>query len=227
MEEIMVPENRLAAFSAHLIREEKSDATREKYLRDVRVFLTFAGSAPITKELVIDYKTSCVARGYAVRSVNSMLASVNSFLGFLGRADCRAKSIRQQRQTYCTADRELTKTEYLRLLEAANRQPQLRLVMQTICATGIRVSELRYFTLEAVQSGEISVHCKSKTRTILVPRKLRVLLLDFAKKRGIRAGAIFITRNGNPLNRSNGIRRSGADDAGNRQGGGGASDGYR
>ena len=131
-----------------------------------------------------------------------MLVSVNSLLSFLGWADCRVKSTRQQRQIYCAEDKELTKAEYLRLPEAAKKKPQLRLVMETICGTGIRVSELRYFTVEAVQRGEVTVTCKAKTRSILLPGKLKKLLLDYAKKNRISSGPIFITRNGKPLNRS-------------------------
>lgn len=144
-----------------------------------------------------------IEKQYSVKSINSMLVSVNSLLAFLGWSDCRVKSIRQQRQIYCTEEKELTKSEYLRLLEAAKKKPQLRLVMETICGTGIRVSELRYFTVEAVRRGEIVVNCKAKTRTILLPGKLRKLLLDYAKKNQIVSGSIFVTRNGNPLNRSN------------------------
>lgn len=164
-------------FANYLCREEKSIATQEKYLRDVRGFCVYAGSAEITKELVIAWKKYLMAEGYAVRSINSMLASVNSMLDFLGLQNCKAKNIRLQRQTYCTEDKELTKAEYLRLLEASKKNEQLNLVIQTICGTGIRVSELRYFTVEAVRCGEVTVDCKSKTRTILVPGKLKKLLL--------------------------------------------------
>ena len=132
-----------------------------------------------------------------------MLVSVNSLLSFVGWTDCKVKSIKQQRQTYCAEDKELTKAEYLRLLEAAKKKPQLRLVMETICGTGIRVSELQYFTVEAAQRGEITVTCKAKTRSILLPGKLRKLLLDYAKKNHIFSGPIFITRSGRTLNRSN------------------------
>ena len=113
------------------------------------------------------------------------------------------KNIRLQRQTYSAEDKELTKAEYLRLLEASRKNEQLNLVIQTICGTGIRVSELRYFTVEAVRRGEIVIDCKGKTRTILVPGKLKNILLNYAKRRGITAGAIFVTRTGKPLNRSN------------------------
>jgi len=191
------------AYRRKLIQEEKSAATLEKYLRDVHAFFTYAGRASVTKELVIAYKKWLIEKRYAVSSVNSMLVSVNRLMEFLGWADCKVKAIKQQRQIYCAEEKELTKAEYLRLLEAAKKQPQLRLVMETICGTGIRVSELRYFTVEAVQKGEVSVTCKAKTRTILFPKKLKKFLLDYAKENGIRSGAIFVTRSGKPLNRSN------------------------
>lgn len=190
-------------FANYLCREEKSAATQEKYLRDVQAFCRYADANDITKELVIAWKKNLIKGGYAVRSINSMLASVNSLLDFLGLAACKAKNIRTQRQTYCTEDKELTKTEYLRLLAASKKNEQLNLVIQTICGTGIRVSELRYFTVEAIRYGEVTVDCKNKTRTILVPGKLRNILLNYAKRHNVISGAIFITRTGKALNRSN------------------------
>lgn len=190
-------------FANHLSREEKSDATQEKYLRDVQAFCVYAGGQEITKELVVAWKKQLIGSGYAVRSVNSMLASVNSFLDFVDLSACKVKNIRAQQQTYCREDKELTKAEYLRLLAASKKNEQLNLVIQTICGTGIRVSELRYFTVEAIKHGEVTVDCKNKTRTILVPGKLKNILLNYAKRHDITTGAIFITRNGKPLNRSN------------------------
>lgn len=193
----------LREFKEYLFREEKSVATIEKYGRDVRCFLLFADDTALTKELTIAYKHHLEEQNYAVRSINSMIASLNSFLEYLDRGDCKVKSIKMQRKAYCEEKQELTKGEYLRLLEAAKGQPQLKLVMQTICSTGIRISELKYFTVEGVRRGEISVHCKSKTRTILIPGKLRKLLLAYAKQHRIASGAIFVTRSGTALDRSN------------------------
>lgn len=190
-------------FISFLRREEKSVATQEKYLRDTHSFCLFAGENEINKGLVIAWKEFLVERGYAVRSINSMIASVNNLLGFLDLGHCRVKHIRTQMQTYCAEDKELTKKEYLRLLEASAGNEQLNLVIKTICGTGIRVSELRYFTVEAIRCGEVTVACKNKTRTILVPGKLKNILLNYAKKHGITTGTIFITRTGKPLNRSN------------------------
>lgn len=198
----IVTDSQIHKFFDYLIREEKSRATQEKYLRDVHNFRQFVEKIPVTKERVVAWKKKLIDMGYAVRSINSMLASVNSFLGFLGWHDCKVKNIRLQRQTYCTEETELTKADYLRLLEVSRKNEQLNLVLQTICGTGIRVSELRYFTVETVRHGEITVSCKSKTRTILVPGKLRKLLLNYAGKKHITAGAIFVGKGGNPLDRS-------------------------
>jgi len=195
--------DQIKEFANCLFREEKSAATQEKYLRDVRKFSVYAAGGKITKELVVAWKERLIAQGYAVRSINSMLASVNSLLDFLGLPDCKVKSIRMQQQIYCAEDRELTKAEYLRLLEASRKNEKLNLVLQTICGTGIRVSELRYFTVEAVNRGEVTVDCKSKTRTVLIPGRLKHRLLRYARRRRIISGAIFITRTGKPLNRSN------------------------
>lgn len=202
MEERVINPGYIQQFSRYLAQEEKSAATIGKYLRDVQAFYRFSKGHPVDKETVIAYKKRCTEQGYAVRSINSMLASVNSFLGFLGWLDCKVKSVRLQRQVYSAEEKELTKAEYLRLLEASRGKEQLHLVLQTICGTGIRVSELRYFTLEAVRTGTVTVSCKSKTRTILVPGKLRKLLLAYARKSGISGGVIFRGRNGRPLDRS-------------------------
>lgn len=193
----------LESFREYLVREEKSVTTIEKYLRDVNMFLEYVGDFEITKEVTVLFKNELQEKGYAVRSINSMLASLNSLLTFLGWTDCKVKTLRYQRQIYCPEERELTKAEYYRLLEASKHQAQLNLIIQTICATGIRVSELKYFTVEAVCCGEITVRCKNKTRTILVPSKLRKLLLNYTRRHKIKSGTIFITKKGKPLDRSN------------------------
>lgn len=198
-----ISQHHLTAFRDYLLREEKSAATIEKYLRDARVFAAFAKEKEVTKELTVSFKKSLEEQNYAVRSINSMLASLNSLLMFLGWADCKVKNLRCQRQVYCAEEKELTKAEYMRLLDASKKQVQLNLVIQTICGTGIRVSELKFFTVEAVKQGEVSVRCKSKTRTILVPCKLKRLLLDYAKRIGLVTGPVFITKSGRHLDRSN------------------------
>ena len=191
LERMLTTEN-VKEFENYLIKEEKSMATVEKYLRDVRAFFVFAREQEMSKKLTIEYKKHLESKQYAVRSINSMLASINSFLHFMNWDDCRVKAIKLQRQIYCAEDKELTKSEYLRLLKASDSQPKLKLIMQTICGTGIRVSELKYFTVEAVRSGEVNVYCKSKMRTILIPGKLRKRLLVYSKRNGIISGTIFI-----------------------------------
>lgn len=203
MKNRILREQNLKAFRAWLDREEKSAATVEKYLRDTGAFLAFADERPVTKELVKQWKESLLAEDYAAASINSMLAGLNSLFHFLGWEDCKVKNLKVQKKTYSPEDRELTKSEYERLLDAAKDQPQLRLIMETICGTGIRVSELQYFTVESVAAGEIRISNKGKIRTILIPGKLRKKLLAWAKKNGIRTKTIFVTKSGAPLNRSN------------------------
>lgn len=181
MNETYITTELLAQYAQQLYEEEKSSATIEKYIRDVRTFSKYAGSQALTKDLTIAYKRDLPTRGYTILSVNSMLASLNSFLVFCGRADCKVKLYRVQKKTYLAANRELSKAEYQRLLHAARKDQRLWLLLQTLCATGIRVSELQYFTVEAVRAGEISVACKSKTRSILIPRGLQKLLLQYEK----------------------------------------------
>lgn len=201
MKERKVTQKQLQSFRQYLIREEKSTATLEKYLRDVRAFVVYVGDDTVTKERVMAWKRYLQSKAYAVRSINSMLSSMNRLLDFLGWSDCKVKTLKQQKQVYCAEEKELSKAEYLRLLKAAKKKPQLQLVMQTICGTGIRVSELRFFTVENVRKGEIIVNSKGKNRTVLIPGKLRKLLLDYIKKEKIRSGVIFHTRNGKPLDR--------------------------
>ena len=201
MNERKLTDSQIVEYHEYLIHEEKSTATVEKYLRDVRAFLLYVGGQAITKDIVIAYKKYLQLKEYAVRSINSMLSSINSLLCFLGWSDCKVKFIKQQTAIYCAEDKELTKEEYLRLLKAAENNLQLGLIMQTICGTGIRVSELRFFTVENVKRGEILVDCKGKTRKILIPGKLKKRLLTYAEKQKIRSGAIFLARDGKPLDR--------------------------
>lgn len=153
--------------------------------------------------MVLEYKSFLIKKGYAVRSINSMLASLNSFMKFIDWKECMVKCLKLQHMSYCSEERELTKAEYFRLLDAAKGQEQLELILQTICGTGIRISELSYFTIEAIQQGEIHVCCKNKNRMILIPGKLKKMLLRFAKKNHIMEGVLFRTRSGRPVNRSN------------------------
>lgn len=192
-------------FKKHLREEEKSENTVEKYLRDVRTFAAYQNGAEITKETVIAYKSKLLSENYAVRSINSMLASLNSLFAFLGWSDCRVKSIKLQRQIYCPEEKELTKAEYMRLVNTAKQKgnERLNLILQTICGTGIRVSELQYITVEAVKNGEAIVSLKSKTRTVFIVKELQKKLLRYAAEQGITSGTIFITRTGRPMSRTN------------------------
>ena len=192
-------------FKQYLWEEEKSENTIEKYIRDVRAFMTFAGGGEIRKDIVIAYKDKLLSENYTARSINSMLASLNSLFMFLGWSDCRAKSIKLQRQVYCSKERELTKAEYTKLVNTAKKKgnERLNLILQTICGMGIRVSELQYITVEAVRNGEAVVTLKGKTRTVFIVKDLRKKLLRYAAEQGIKSGLVFITRTGNMINRTN------------------------
>ena len=194
----------ISDFKEYLILEERSRATVEKYIRDVRAFSAFVNGAEITKEVVIEYK-KYLQDSYAVRSINSMLASINSLFAFLGWQELKVKSIKLQQQIYCPEERELTKAEYTRLCRAAKHKhnERLNLILQTICGTGIRVSELRFITVEAARHGEATVSCKAKTRSVFIVKELQKKLLRYAAEQGIKSGMIFVTRTGKPISRTN------------------------
>ena len=205
MKERFLGEKQHEEFREHLIRGEKSKATVEKYVRDVEAFASFVKGNEILKETVIAYKNALQKDGYAPRSINSMLASVNSFLSFLGWHDLRVKSIRIQHQIFCSEEKELSKAEFSRLVEAAKAKSNERLsmILQTICGTGIRVSELQFITVEAVKRGEAMVSCKGKTRSVFIVRDLQKKLLRYLSEHEITAGSVFITRSGKPISRTN------------------------
>lgn len=194
----------ISDFKENLILEERSAATVEKYIRDISAFSNFADGAEITKETVIAYKKH-LQDSYAVRSVNSMLASINSLFAFLGWHDLKVKSIKLQQQIYCPEEKELTKVEYTRLCRTAEKKhnERLNLILQTICGTGIRVSELQFITVEAVKLGEATVSCKAKTRSVFIVKDLQKKLLRYAAEQNIKSGMIFITRTGKPISRTN------------------------
>ena len=194
----------IAEFREHLILEERSEATVEKYIRDVTAFSAFANGGEISKETIIAYKKH-LQENYAVRSVNSILASINSLFAFLGWHDLKVKSIKLQQQIYCPEEKELTKAEYTRLCRTAEKKhnERLTLILQTICGSGIRVSELQHITVEAVRQGEATVSCKAKTRSVFIMKELQKKLLRYAQSHGIKTGCIFITRTGRPISRTN------------------------
>ncbi len=196
-----ITNEQIRSYAIHLHEDEKSDATVEKYIRDVTAFMQFLSSRELTKQEVMEYKKQ-ITDSYAPASVNSMLVSVNSFLDYIGCQECRVKLLKIQRQMFVSEKKELTAQEYRCLLKAA-RGSRLEYVIQTICETGIRVSELEFITVEAVERGRAVVDCKNKTRMILIPTALRKVLLQYIKKSGITAGSVFVTKTGKPLNRSN------------------------
>lgn len=157
----------------------------------------------ITSQDFVQFESYLQEEEKSKATIEKYVRDIHAFFRFMGWKDCRVKNLKIQRMTYCPEDKELSKSEYMRLLEAAKEQPQLELILQTICGTGIRVSELSYFTVEAVRTGEIHIFCKNKNRTILIPGKLRKMLLNFAKRNKISEGILFRTKNGKPLNRSN------------------------
>ena len=191
-------------FESRLKEEEKSRATIEKYLRDAKAFAAFLGDAPVTKDAVIRYK-SHLSENYAVASANSMLAAVNSFLRFLECADCVVRTFKVQKAVFRSRELELSRNEYVRLVETAKRRGNRRLclVMQTICATGIRISELPFVTVESLHTRRARVSLKGKTRTVILPMELCRELKRYVKSSGIQSGSVFVTRGGRPMDRSN------------------------
>lgn len=195
----------LLKFKKNMKTEEKSQATIEKYLRDTKQFLEELGEgSEITKDRVIAYKESLAER-YAVTSANSKVAAVNCFLRTAGCEGCSVKSFKVQKNVFRTKERELTKEEYIRLVKTAQRhgKRQLGMLIQTICATGIRISELPYVTVEALYTRRAVVSLKGKTRIVLLPAELCRELTAYVRAENIRSGSIFVTRNGKPLDRSN------------------------
>ena len=200
----IITEKMIAEFKEHLILEERSEITIEKYIRDVKAFTAYTQNTSVTKETVIAYKKH-LQENYAARSVNSMLASINSLFAFLGWHDLKVKSLKLQQQVFCPEEKELSKAEYTRLCRTAERKhnERLNLILQTICGTGIRVSELQYITVEAVKHGEAVVNCKAKTRSVFIVKELKQKLLRYAAEQNIKSGVIFVTRAGKPISRTN------------------------
>ena len=192
-----------AAFAGSLRAEERSTGTIENYLRAVRAFSGWLGDRPVEQGSAAAWKAALLAKGYAPGTVNAMLTAVNQFLRFLGLSEWAGRTLRLQRQLFRAADRELDREEYGRLLEAARLlgRERLALLMETICATGIRVSEVRYITVEALRRGRAEVALKGKIRTILIPGKLCRKLLKYAKRQNTASGELFLTRGGKSLSR--------------------------
>lgn len=193
----------IAAYASFLRQEERAPATIENYLRDIRVFRRWLEDRAVTKERVAEWKEHLLAKALAPATVNAKLSAVSGLLGFLGLGECRVKSVRIQRRVFRDEARELTREEYRRLLNTAQRQglDRLLLLMETICATGVRVSEVCHITVEALRDMRADVALKGKVRSILLPRKLCRKLLKYAKRKKITSGEIFRTRSGRPMSR--------------------------
>ena len=204
MQERRITAENIRDFSKLLRMQEKSAATLEKYLRDVRRFAVWMQQKALTKEAVVAYKKKLTEQ-YSARSVNAMLASINVLFAFLGWHELRVKALKLQQKVYCPEEKELTKAEYARLCKAAQRghNERLNLILQTICGTGIRVSELQFITVEAAKRGEAVVRCKGKTRTVFLVKALRKKLLRYAVQQKIQSGMIFVARSGKPISRTN------------------------
>ncbi len=190
-------------FYEYLIEEERSSGTIEKYIRDVRLLQSWLGSDPVTKENAARWKQELLQSGRAPSTVNSMLAAANTYFRFMGWDELKLKSIRLQRRFFRENERELTKAEYQLLMETAKKRgdERLALLMETICATGIRVSEVPYITTDAIKKGRARISMKGKLRTILIPAQLCRKLRKYATKHRIGRGEIFLTKNGTRLER--------------------------
>lgn len=203
MDERRITGERLTQFEVWLRQEERSEGTIEKYLRDVGRLAEWLERGQVTRQRVIDWKAGLQGEGYAPVTINSMLAAVNTFFRFAGWEDCKVKTLRLQRRMFRDSDRELTREDYDRLLRTAEQRGchRLALLMETICATGIRVSEVRYITVEAARQGHAEISLKGKIRTILLPGRLCRKLLKYAKQQKIASGEIFLTGSGRSLSR--------------------------
>lgn len=197
----------LDEFRQHLRKQEKSRGTIEKYVRDVGRFsewiVVHCADSELSSETVVRWREYLQISGYAAITINSMLGGVNSFLRFLGCEDCRAKYLRIQHRMFRREGRQLSKAEYNILRQKAedSGKNRLAMLMETICATGIRIGEVRYITIEAVKCGRTEITLKGKIRTILIPRRLARKLLRYAQIEKIDSGEIFVTRNGSSLSR--------------------------
>ena len=191
-------------FKIDLVEEEKAQATIEKYIRDILAFVEWLSGRTVEKQTVLEYKQKLIEK-YAPASVNSVLSSLNRFFAFAQWFNCKVKSIKIQKQVFAKQERELTKAEYDRLLAAALHKDNKRLylLMQTICSTGIRVSELKFITVEAVKAQKAIINLKGKTRSVFLPDMLCKMLLRYIKEEKIKSGSVFVSKNGRPLDRCN------------------------
>ena len=190
-------------FEDYLRHDEREESTIEAYLRSLTRFAEWADGRAVTKELAMEWKAALAEAGYRPISVNAMLAAVNKFFTCMGREDCKVKYLKLQRQMFRKSEKDLSKEEYQRLVQAAHEKGDLRmeLILETICATGIRVGELKYITVEAVRAGVAEIALKGKIRTILLPHRLCRKLQKYAKQQKIASGKLFLTQDGLPVSR--------------------------
>ena len=191
------------SFKQQLRSEEREQSTIEKYMREVKLFQTWLAGCPVTAETMAQWKNHLRDDDYKSETINSKLSALNRFFKFMRWPECRIKYLKIQRKLFRGTEKELTKEEYMRLLESAKSlgKARLSLLIETICATGIRVSEVRYITAEAIQAGRADIALKGKIRTILLPGKLCRKLQKYAKKQKITSGEIFLTRSGKGISR--------------------------
>ena len=203
MEQKTVTKEKIRQFSDALAEEERSAGTIEKYVRDVRRFAVWLDGEEVSRERTAAWRDGLLERGYAPVTINSMVAAVNQFFTFLGWEECKVKALKIQRRLFRDDRRELTREEYQRLLDAAHGlgRERLALLLETICATGIRVSEVKYITVEAAHAGRAEISLKGKLRTILLPGKLCRKLKKYARQQKNASGEIFLTRSGKSLSR--------------------------
>ncbi len=199
----IITNEQILSYGAYLGREEKTNCTITKYLHDLRAFSDWVSERAVTKDLVTQWKSQLLSEGRSAVTVNSALAALHGFFAYMGWEGCRVKYLKVQRQMFRDNSRELTREEYLRLVETAERQGnhRLALLLETICATGVRVSEVKYITAEAVRRGRTDIALKGKIRTILLPSKLAKKLMKYAQKQKIALGEIFITKSGKGMTR--------------------------
>ncbi|MBR0281346.1 MAG: tyrosine-type recombinase/integrase [Oscillibacter sp.] len=205
METYAITNEQIAAYGANLCMEERCEATVQKYVSAVMALFRFLPpEKTLTREFLLAWKAEISAR-FSASGANVMISAVNRFCEFMSWSDLHIRQIKVQRRVFRDCERELTKAEYTRLLNAARAKgnPRLYWLMQTLASTGIRVSELRFVSVESLRNGRAVVDCKGKRRVVMIPQKLREKLLAYCAETGVKSGAVFVSRNGKPLNRSN------------------------
>ena len=191
----------LTEFEKELLYEEKSTNTINKYLKDIRDFLSYINNKPITKDITIEYKKH-LCNQYKPSTVNTKIVAINRFLKYINHNECNIKMLKIQKQVYLNENKELSIQEYKRLLQVSDNT-RIGMIIKTIGSTGIRISELEYITVESVINSKVEISMKGKNRVIFISKTLRKQLLKYIHRNNIKEGPVFITKSGKPLNRSN------------------------